>query len=132
MPRTNSLVLYEDSMAIVIACNPDDEYYPGEEKWHPAITIRYIDTSVQESENIVFIDGSASLLVCLNDITVLRKARVNESYKYIQSIAYGIDQKRACIALETEKKVCVSYTLPLAQLYLLKCVLYIKIRVIGS
>ena len=53
-------------VCFLICLNPDDEYYPGEEKWHP---------SIQELKNIVFTDGSVAVLVRLNDTKVFNNIK---------------------------------------------------------
>ena len=107
MPRPNTLVLNmkTDEIAVVLDTYPDVLYYDMLElQRHPAIEVKYLDTTEMESDTFVFKSQEASML-CLEDISILRKGRVMDTPRLLQAYAFGLYNNRKKLKYKEEKTV---------------------------
>ena len=96
MPPVNCIVSLKHGncennakLAIISKISPDFDYYPNEEIFHKCLEIKFIDTSVQESNQISFLSMNAQI-VSQDDLIIHRYPKTGDTGSFLQSIAFGI------------------------------------------
>ena len=83
-----------DEICIVLSIKADEEHYPGEGMYHNAIEVGFLDCGIQESNDLKFLNDLQSKMVSLSEIEILRKAKQGDNDRYLQSIAFGLNEKK--------------------------------------